>query len=194
MKSKKYFAVFLVTAILFTFFTSNAMAAEKEEVLPMYNEVTEYVSTQSSTVVSTTIIQSAYISRQNPKLVASVARGSYEDVERTFTFTFAYSAHAQAAIDAAIKANFDLSTTANVTIVSSVKKRFYGPEAPYSSRDFYVAVAYDRYAITLRNYNKYNVYRLDGGVMTFVRTEYAYANETVYVNVPRKQEYSVDVV
>jgi len=193
-KLYKITSIIMAATIIFSVFSTTAFAAEAEAdaISPYYNEISEFVKTESSTVSSRTISKKDIITRQNPRHIISVARGQTLTTSIDISITFNYSCSAQAAIDTAIKGAFNMKAGASVTFDFTGTNTFAGPSAPYSTRDYYAAVAYDQYKIVLNNKNKYNVYRLDGGKKTLVRTEYATTTETVYVNIPHKQMYSVD--
>ena len=185
-------SMLLAVAIFFTCSAVNVFAQSQTEILPQYIEVSEFVSTQSSSVVSKSISRYNVISNQNPKHIISVARGQTIEMELTTDLEFSYTASAEAAIDVAVKASFGLSTTGKIKFQFRGKVTYQGSSAPYNVRDYYAAVSYDEYKIVLRNYNKYNVYRVENGKKTFVRTEYSYTTETKYINIPKKATYSHD--
>ncbi len=103
-----------------------------------------------------------------------------------------YTEVAEAAIDAAIKASFGLGSGLNLKLNFVRTDTFVGPNAPYSSRNYYGAISYDQYKIVLRNTNRYNVYRLVNGQKQFVRTEERTDNYTQFANIPKQSYYSVD--
>lgn len=191
-KKFKIGTVILTILILFSAFGTTIVSAEENVITPYYTEIREFVKTESSKVTSVTISKKDIITRQYPKHIISVAKGQTITTSINTSITFNYSCSAQAAIDAAIKGAFNLSTGASITLNFTGSNTFTGPSSPYSTRDYYAAVAYDQYKITLSNRNQYHVYRIDGGKKTLVRTEYATVTETVYANIPHKQMYSID--
>ena len=85
---KRALSMLLAVAIFFTCSAVNVFAQSQTEILPQYIEVSEFVSTQSSSVVSKSISRYNVISNQNPKHIISVARGQTIEMELTTDLEF----------------------------------------------------------------------------------------------------------
>ncbi|MBM6921849.1 hypothetical protein H6A12_11890 [Phocea massiliensis] len=191
-RSTRIIALVLMFISMFSFSGISVYAEETVEPQPRYTEVSEFVKTVKSTVVSKSIQQYDIIKNQNPKHFLSVARGQTITRQVSFDIEYQLTCSAEAAVDAAIKASFGLGSGLNLKLNFVRTDTFVGPNAPYSSRNYYGAISYDQYKIVLRNTNRYNVYRLVNGQKQFVRTEERTDNYTQFANIPKQSYYSVD--